>query len=118
RRRTRGGCSRVMRRRRRTAPSSMRCGTGGSSSRSRRFLIICEVTSTRRDICRTNTCWRGEWRSMAEGDRQYLLTAAQTAQFVLDGYLLFEGFVPQELNEAAYADQVAGNGRWNESASI
>ena len=29
---------------------------------------------------------------MARVDRQYLLTAAQMAQFVLDGYLLFDAF--------------------------
>ena len=48
-------------------------------------------------------------------DRRHLLTATQMAQFVADGYLLFEGFVPDELNRAVYADQEAGRGRWNES---
>jgi ectoine hydroxylase-related dioxygenase (phytanoyl-CoA dioxygenase family) len=55
---------------------------------------------------------------MAKVDRQYLLTAEQMAQFVVDGYVLFEGFVPQKLNEAAHADQVAGKGRWDESEAI
>ncbi|MCA1595649.1 MAG: phytanoyl-CoA dioxygenase family protein [Chloroflexi bacterium] len=48
-------------------------------------------------------------------DRRYLLTAAQMAQFTVDGFLLFDGFVPRELNEAVYADQVAGKGHWNQS---
>jgi hypothetical protein len=52
---------------------------------------------------------------MAGVDRQYLLTARQMAQFAVDGYLAFEGLVPKELNEAVYADQVAGRGRWDES---
>jgi hypothetical protein len=46
---------------------------------------------------------------------EHLLTAKQMAQFVADGYLVFEGFVPQELNEAVYADQQAGRGHWNQS---
>lgn len=52
---------------------------------------------------------------MSGVDRQYLLTAKQMAQFTVDGYLLFEGFVPQELNEAVYADQQAGCGQWQTS---
>jgi hypothetical protein len=52
---------------------------------------------------------------MASVDRKELLTARQMAQFVADGYLLFDRRVPAELNEAVYADQVAGRGRWQES---
>ena len=48
-------------------------------------------------------------------DRRHLLTAKQMAKFAADGYLLFDGFIPQELNEAVYADQQAGRGRWHES---
>jgi len=50
--------------------------------------------------------------------REYLLTAKQMAQFAVDGYLLFDAFVPQELNERVYADQCAGKGHWHDSESI
>lgn len=50
--------------------------------------------------------------------KEHLLTAKQMAQFVSDGFLMFDGFVPQELNEAAYADQVAGRGNWRQSEAI
>jgi hypothetical protein len=55
---------------------------------------------------------------MASVDRKYLLTAKQMAQFVNDGYLLFEELVPQEWNERVYADQQAGNGYWDKSEAI
>jgi hypothetical protein len=48
-------------------------------------------------------------------EKEHLLTAKQMAQFVADGYLAFEGFVPEELNEAVYADQQAGRGHWSQS---
>jgi len=47
--------------------------------------------------------------------KEHLLTAKQMAQFVQDGYLMFDGFVPQEMNEAVYADQTSGNGHWQQS---
>jgi len=50
--------------------------------------------------------------------KEHLLTARQMAQFVTDGYLLLDAFIPQELNEKVYADQAAGKGRWHESDSI
>ena len=50
--------------------------------------------------------------------KKYLLTAAQMAQFVQDGLLMFDGLVPQELNEAVYADQQAGKGHWQTSEAI
>lgn len=55
---------------------------------------------------------------MAKVDTQYLLTAQQMAQFVADGYIFFDGFVPPDLNERVYADQQAGKGRWSESEAI
>ena len=50
--------------------------------------------------------------------REHLLTAKQMAQFVQDGFLMFDGFVPQEMNEAVYADQQAGKGHWQTSQAI
>ena len=32
--------------------------------------------------------------------REHLLTAKQMAQFCVDGYLMFDGFVPKESNDA------------------
>lgn len=55
---------------------------------------------------------------MAKVDPKYLLTAAQMAQFVLDGLIRFDGLVPQELNERVYADQVAGKGHWRDDGAI
>jgi hypothetical protein len=55
---------------------------------------------------------------MARVAQEHLLTAAQMAQFVRDGYLLFEAFVPQEMNAAVYADQEAGKGHWQTSEAI
>ena len=55
---------------------------------------------------------------MASVDKQYLLTAKQMAQFTLDGYILFDSFVPQALNERVYADQVAGKGHWGMSDAL
>jgi hypothetical protein len=52
---------------------------------------------------------------MAGVDKKYLLTASQMAQFVVDGFLFFDGLVPEELNRAVYADQVAGRGHWRDS---
>lgn len=43
------------------------------------------------------------------------------AQFVADGYLMFEGIVPQELNEAVYSEQIKaspGPDFWFESQTI
>jgi hypothetical protein len=50
--------------------------------------------------------------------KEHLLTARQMAQFAVDGFLMFEGFVPEEVNERVHADQQAGKGRWHESDSI
>ena len=55
---------------------------------------------------------------MAEVTREDLLTAKQMAQFCVDGYLAFDAFVPEELNKAVYAEQVAGNGYWDKGTSI
>jgi hypothetical protein len=55
---------------------------------------------------------------MAKVEEKYLLTAEQMAQFVSDGYLAFDGLIPQELNERVYADQVAGKGRWHDGGAI
>jgi hypothetical protein len=38
-------------------------------------------------------------------EKQHLLTASQMADFAANGYIKLEGLVPQELNEAAYAEQ-------------
>ncbi len=51
-------------------------------------------------------------------DSQYLLTAKQMAQFVVDGYISFDGLVPPAVNEAIHADQVAGRGHWQQSEAI
>jgi hypothetical protein len=50
--------------------------------------------------------------------KEHLLTAKQMAQFVLDGFLLFDGYIPQELNERVYAEQQAGNGYWDKGDAI
>ena len=55
---------------------------------------------------------------MAKVDPQYLLSAAQMAQFIFDGFIRFDDLIPQEMNDAVYADQVAGKGRWHESEAI
>ncbi len=55
---------------------------------------------------------------MAKAEKQHLLTAPQMAQFCLDGYIMFDGLVPQELNDRVYADQAAGKGRWHDSEAI
>lgn len=52
---------------------------------------------------------------MSSVDKKFLLNATQMAEFVRDGYLLFEGFIPKELNEAVHADQEAGCGYWDKS---
>ena len=55
---------------------------------------------------------------MSKVEKQHLLTARQMAQFVVDGFLLFDDLIPAERNAAAYADQVAGKGHWNDSQAI
>lgn len=55
---------------------------------------------------------------MDRPDKQYLLTARQMAQFAVDGFLLFDGLIPKELNDRVYADQVAGIGYWDKSEAI
>jgi len=55
---------------------------------------------------------------MAKVASKHLLNAKQMAQFAVDGYLMFDGLVPPELNEAVYADQAAGKGYWNQSDAI
>lgn len=55
---------------------------------------------------------------MARVPREHLLAAKQMAQFVTDGFLVFEGLVPKELNEAVHADQEAGKGYWHTSEAI
>ena len=55
---------------------------------------------------------------MTSVEKQHLLTAEQMARFVVDGYLLFDGLIPQALNEAVYADQQAGCGYWDKSEAI
>ena len=52
---------------------------------------------------------------MPDVDSQHLLTAEQMARFVFDGFIRFDGLIPPEMNDAVYADQVAGKGRWHES---
>lgn len=52
---------------------------------------------------------------MSGVDRKYLLTANQMAKFVVDGFLLFDDLVPDEVNAAIYTDQSSGKGHWNES---
>jgi hypothetical protein len=50
-----------------------------------------------------------------------LLSATQMAQFISDGYLMFDSLVPRELNEAVYAEQVmygAGPELWEKAGSI
>ncbi|HET7558739.1 MAG TPA: phytanoyl-CoA dioxygenase family protein [Limnochordia bacterium] len=42
---------------------------------------------------------------MAEVAKEHLLTAEQMAGFVIDGYVLFKGFIPDELNKAAFEEQ-------------
>lgn len=59
-----------------------------------------------------------EQRNNAGISKEHLLTARQMAQFAVDGFLILDAFVPQELNERVHADQQAGKGRWHESDSI
>lgn len=53
---------------------------------------------------------------------KHLLTAEQMARFVTDGFLLLDGFVPQEHNEAVYEDELkwkGGGGEfWNASDAL
>lgn len=54
-------------------------------------------------------------------DKKYLLTAAQMARFVTDGYLMVENLVPQSLNEAVYRDEqngIPGHRVWKESENM
>ena len=55
---------------------------------------------------------------MARVAKEHLLTAKQMTQFVLDGFILFDGFVPQDLNAAVYAEQQSGAGHWNKGQAI
>lgn len=52
---------------------------------------------------------------MSNVEKQHLLTARQMAQFVVDGFLLFDDLIPTEMNEAVHADQIAGKGNWKDS---
>ncbi|WP_165822604.1 phytanoyl-CoA dioxygenase family protein [Paenibacillus montanisoli] len=59
--------------------------------------------------------------NMTPADPMHLLTAAQMAKFVTDGYLLLDAFIPQELNELVYGEQIRhsqGHTFWNESKHI
>ena len=51
-------------------------------------------------------------------DKQYLLTTKQMAQFVADGFLRFDGLVPDELNRAACAEMEAGVPRGRAGAPL
>lgn len=42
---------------------------------------------------------------MSKVEKHHLLTARQMAQFAVNGYIQLENLVPQELNEAAHAEQ-------------
>jgi len=55
---------------------------------------------------------------MARVGKEHLLTAKQMAQFCVDGYLMFDGFVPKELNDAVHAEQQAGCGYWDKGHAI
>lgn len=59
---------------------------------------------------------------MSSVERQHLLTASQMARFVTDGFLMLERLVPQEVNEAVYADErrleSAGYQFWRESDAV
>lgn len=55
---------------------------------------------------------------MGSVGKEHLLTARQMAQFVVDGFLFFDGFVPEELNRAVHAEQEAGMGRWENGEAI
>ncbi len=51
-------------------------------------------------------------------DEQYLLTTKQMAQFVADGFLRFDGLVPDEFNRAACAEMEAGVPRGRAGAPL
>ena len=51
-------------------------------------------------------------------DKQYLLNTKQMAQFVADGFLRFDGLVPDELNRAACAEMEAGVPRGRAGAPL
>jgi len=59
---------------------------------------------------------------MSGVETKHLLTAEQMAHFVTDGFLLFDGLVPQEYNEAVYADELnwkgSGSSFWQSSDNI
>ncbi len=55
---------------------------------------------------------------MSEPVIDHRLTAVQMAEFVRDGYLMLDGFVPAELNAAVHADQQADIGYWDKSSAI
>ena len=44
----------------------------------------------------------------SEIDKQYLLTTNQMASFVARGFLRFDAFIPQEINQAVMAEIDAG----------
>lgn len=47
---------------------------------------------------------------MSKIEKQHLLTAAQMARFVSDGFLLIDQLVPQQYNDAVYAEQIRYDG--------
>ena len=51
-------------------------------------------------------------------DKQYLLNTKQMAQFVADGFLRFDGLVPDEINRAACAEMEAGVPRGRAGAPL
>lgn len=51
----------------------------------------------------------------AQVEKKHLLAAKQMAKFVADGYLLYDDLIPDDMNAAVYADQVAGKGHWQQS---
>ncbi|MDF2724727.1 MAG: hypothetical protein K0Q59_4402 [Paenibacillus sp.] len=59
---------------------------------------------------------------MSSVDKQHLLTAEQMASFAINGFLKLDEIVPQELNEAAFAEmrenQIAPNVYWQQSKVI
>lgn len=61
---------------------------------------------------------QGDPIEFAPVSRENLLTARQMAEFVRDGFLMFDGLIPQELNDAVLSDQQAGKGHWNDSAAL
>ena len=52
---------------------------------------------------------------MSSVEKKHLLTAKSMAKFVNDGFIMFDDLIPDEMNQAVHADQVAGKGHWHES---